>query len=89
MVFTRIYTFTFTTCSYHQKYLLQMHRDIMNALRFSSEDLLTSHVACRLNGYCGGYGTLEQLEAELPVFMLGPEIEAKMREIVGSRSRYR
>ncbi len=73
--------------SYHQKYLLRQQRDILKALKLSDAELITSHIACRLNGFCGGYGTLEQLEAELPGFKLGPETEERLRKIV-SRGQF-
>ena len=49
--------------SYHQKYLLQQHPWLMNALDISpGPELNNSHIATRLNGYVGGYGTKVQNE---------------------------
>ena len=72
--------------SYHQKYLLRQQRDILQSLKLSDADLVTSHTACRLNGFCGGYGTLDQLETELPGFKLDPKVEERVKKIV-SRGR--
>ena len=46
----------FVFCSYHQKYLLQRHPWLLQALDIDPEDLVESHVAARLNGFVGGYG---------------------------------
>ena len=48
--------------SYHQKYLLRGHSILLNSLALTPSDLITSHVASRLNGYMGGHGSLEQFE---------------------------
>jgi len=68
--------------SYHQKYLLRQQRDVLQALNLSDADLITSHAACRLNGFCGGYGTLDQLEVELPNFKLKQQVEERLKKIV-------
>ncbi|OWF39648.1 Peptide methionine sulfoxide reductase [Mizuhopecten yessoensis] len=47
---------------YHQKYMLRQHKDFLNKLNLSDEDIVTSHVAARLNGYVGGFGSLEQFD---------------------------
>lgn len=49
---------------YHQKYRLQQHGDLMDALGLSSKDVKRSIVAARLNGYVGGHGTLDRFQAE-------------------------
>ncbi|XP_071538016.1 peptide methionine sulfoxide reductase [Panulirus ornatus] len=50
---------------YHQKYLLQRHPFLINALDISpGDELIKSHVAARINGYIGGYGTMDQFEEE-------------------------
>lgn len=76
------------TISYHQKYLLRQQRDILQALNLSDEELISSHTACRLNGYCGGYGKSEQLEKELPLFNLPPRAQERVRAIVARGSLY-
>jgi len=49
---------------YHQKYLLQRHPWLLQALDIDPEELVENHVAARLNGYVGGYGKAEEFEAE-------------------------
>lgn len=72
--------------SYHQKYLLRQQRDILQALKLTDKELITSHAAARLNGYCGGNGTLEQLEKELERFGLPPTIQDRVRRLVSRGS---
>jgi hypothetical protein len=38
---------------------------IFDSLNLSDKDLITSHVAARLNGYLGGYSTIEAFEEVL------------------------
>eukprot|EP00105_Crassostrea_gigas_P015944 XP_011433133.2 PREDICTED: peptide methionine sulfoxide reductase-like [Crassostrea gigas] len=45
--------------NYHQKYILRQHRDILDTLNLSDEDIISSPLACKLNGYLGGYGDYE------------------------------
>lgn len=51
--------------SYHQKYILRQHDEIFDSLNLSNEDLITSDVAARLNGYLGGYSTIGAFEEVL------------------------
>lgn len=74
--------------SYHQKYLLRQQRDIIKGLGLSDKELISSHTACRLNGYVGGYGKPEQLEKELPRFNLSPHVAEHVRTIVSRGSLY-
>jgi peptide-methionine (S)-S-oxide reductase len=67
---------------YHQKYLLRQQRDILQALNLTDADLITSHEACKLNGYCGGYGKMENLEKELPTFNLSPKIQERVKNLL-------
>ena len=83
-----IFTHTHTHYSYHQKYLLRQQRDILSALNMSDEEIITSHVACRINGYCGGYGKLQELEKEFQLFNLPPRVEERLRGIVSRGSLY-
>ena len=71
------------TFSYHQKYLLRQQSDVYRALGLSDEDLITSSIACRLNGYCGGYGTKAALEEELPAMDLPPNVQDRVRRLAG------
>ena len=76
------------SCSYHQKYLLRQQRDILQALDLTEEELIKSHAACRINGYCGGYGKMEELEKELPLFNLPSRIQDRLRAIVSRGNLY-
>ncbi|RXG57161.1 Peptide methionine sulfoxide reductase [Armadillidium vulgare] len=50
---------------YHQKYLLQRHPFLCNALDIATgEEFMNSHVAARINGYIGGYGTVPAFDKE-------------------------
>ncbi|XP_022695812.1 peptide methionine sulfoxide reductase-like isoform X3 [Varroa jacobsoni] len=50
---------------YHQKYRLQGHKELMTILKNAGmDDIITSHVAARLNGYLGGHGSLAQFQSE-------------------------
>lgn len=50
---------------YHQKYRLQQLTGLYKSLENSGmKDVTKSHVAARLNGYVGGFGTLEAFDAE-------------------------
>ena len=71
--------------SYHQKYLLRQQRDVLTALNLTDEELITSHVATRLNGYCGGYASLEALDNEMPNFNLPENIQKRVRGIVSRK----
>jgi len=45
--------------NYHQKYYLQMHKDILAQFRKiypSFQDIVASTAAARVNGYLGGFG---------------------------------
>jgi len=51
--------------NYHQKYLLQRHSFLMNALDVEpGEELNNCHVAARINGYVGGYGSTVHFDKE-------------------------
>ncbi|XP_018325305.1 peptide methionine sulfoxide reductase isoform X2 [Agrilus planipennis] len=50
---------------YHQKYRLQQHRWLVEALELTPELLKKSHVAAKLNGYLSGVGTPEFIEGDL------------------------
>ena len=72
--------------SYHQKYLLRQQRDVLRGLNLTDEELINSHTAARLNGYCGGHGTLQNLEKELPSFNLPPDVQERVRQLVSRGS---
>jgi methionine-S-sulfoxide reductase len=71
---------------YHQKHRLRGDDLVLSELeaRFPDPAAFTdSPVVSRVNGYLGGYGTLEQLEKEIASFELSPEAEKRLRERVG------
>jgi len=73
---------------YHQKYHLRSVGLLMEELkaRYPQErQFVDSTAAARLNGYVGGYGTLEQLEVELKSFGLSEQAEQYIRERVSRR----
>ena len=76
-------TSVFSKCSYHQKYLLRQNQGIVRALKLSDKELIKSTVATRLNGYCGGFGKLSDLEKEIDSFKLNEATEQELRRIVG------
>jgi len=51
---------------YHQKYLLQSYNGrLLQSMNIDDgEELINSHVAARVNGYVGRYGTMENFEKE-------------------------
>jgi peptide-methionine (S)-S-oxide reductase len=68
---------------YHQKYYLRSDRTLMRELAgYSKDAFVASRVAARLNGYVGGEGSREQLEAELPAFGLSEEAANHLRSLV-------
>ena len=71
-------------CSYHQKYMLQHHPWLLESLNINpGEQLISSHVAARLNGYIGGYGKHSDFSAEGP--KLG--LNEKMIEYVARKMK--
>lgn len=50
---------------YHQKYRLQQYSWIVEELGLSPEQLQTSQVAAKLNGYIAGVGTTENFEKDV------------------------
>jgi len=72
--------------AYHQKYYLQQESDIMkelSAIYPDTEDFIASTVTARLNGYAGGYGTLESLHSGLSWFGLSDAGNERLLEIAG------
>lgn len=73
---------------YHQKYLLQQHPWLMNQLDIDpGPELINSHVATRLNGYVGGYGSFSDFEAELPSLKLDDKVADYVRRAMKNGSR--
>ena len=69
-------------CSHHQKYLLRKTPEVFTYLKFSNEELISSRVATRLNGYCGIYGKLSDLEKEIDTFGLDEQLQFELRRVV-------
>ena len=70
---------------YHQKYRLQLNRDLMRefkAIYSANEDFVNSTAAARVNAYLSGHGTLSQLQGELGSLGLSPAGAEKLLHIV-------
>jgi peptide-methionine (S)-S-oxide reductase len=73
---------------YHQKYYLRgvgLLMEELKAMYPQEPQFVDSTTAARLNGYVGGFGTLEQLEGELESFGLSEQAEKYIRERVSRR----
>jgi len=66
---------------YHQKYLLQQQGSLLlEALAIKpGKDLIKSHVAAKVNGYIGGYGSRSDFEEEYPALGLNDEMADYIR----------
>ncbi len=68
---------------YHQKYYLRRYANLMHEFEaYSPQAFTDSTVAARLNGYVGGYRTVEQLDAELPGLGLSEPGRKHLRGLV-------
>ena len=90
-IFTEISPLTefYLAEDYHQKYRLRSERDLIR--EFSDmypeeEDFVNSTAAARINGYLGGYGTLEELLEDLPGFGLSQAAGKRLIEVVKRRT---
>jgi peptide-methionine (S)-S-oxide reductase len=73
---------------YHQKYYLRHDRLLMQELAgYTSQQLVESTVAARLNGYVAGRGTPAQLHDDLPRLGLSAAANAHLEKLVASRAR--
>jgi len=75
---------------YHQKYRLRSVRDIMaefSAMYPLDDDFVNSTAAARVNGYVGGYGSLEVVKSEIGELGLSPDASRRLVEIVTARRR--
>jgi peptide-methionine (S)-S-oxide reductase len=87
-IYTEIvpYTAFYVAEDYHQKYRLRGVSELMaefEALYPDPAGLVNSTAAARVNGYVGGNGTLNQLEAEIGQLGLSEAGRETLLEIVG------
>jgi len=68
---------------YHQKYYLQQQDEIMNAFRaiYPDGSWVDSTAVARANGYVGGNGSPDRLQAELKDLGLSPEVSQRLLAI--------
>lgn len=70
---------------YHQKYMLKSHRNLkkeMATIYPQHLDFVNSTAVTRLNGYAGGYGTMEQLSLDLDQLGLSPAGKKELTKII-------
>jgi len=69
---------------YHQKYYLRQEpvifRDFISIYP-TIEDFTSSTAAARVNGFIGGYGSLENLEKQIDLFGLSTEAKTKLLQL--------
>lgn len=58
---------------YHQKYMLRQHKSLIKSLGLSDKQLIRSHIAARVNGYLGGFGTIQRFNDEVDNWGLSDE----------------
>lgn len=76
--------------AYHQKYRLQQRADLLQEFRAiypEDEDFANSTAVARVNGYLGGNGTLDALQAEIESLGLSPAAQEKLLGIFSSTAR--
>jgi peptide-methionine (S)-S-oxide reductase len=74
--------------NYHQKYYLRHNAALFRELKKETDDTLAdSTLAARLNGFAGGFGTAELLDAELSSYALSPEGERAVRALAMKKKR--
>jgi peptide-methionine (S)-S-oxide reductase len=76
---------------YHQKYLLKSHTALARELiRIypHKEDFVDSTAAARLNGYAGGYGSMQGLAREIDRLGLGPDGRMLLEALVRRREQF-
>jgi len=78
--------------AYHQKYYLQQVPELMREFRTiypAVRDLVNSTAAARVNGYVGGYGSLEVLKTEIDALGLSAAGNKTLLEMLQSQRRIR
>ena len=84
------YTGFYRAEDYHQKYKLRHAPDLMaelNRIYPVYDDFVDSTAAARINGYLYGFGTLENLLAEVDGFGLSAAAKQKLVDLVFRRER--
>jgi len=86
-IFTEIVPFSgfYLAEDYHQKYRLQQVPELMQEFEdmyLDADDFVNSTAAARVNGYLGGHGTFEGLQAEIDSLGLSPAGREKLMDIV-------
>ena len=70
---------------YHQKYTLKHNKGLKKEIMRiypHHQDIVDSTAAARLNGYVGGYGSKDQLSAEIKSLGLSDEAEKVLVQLV-------
>ena len=91
---TQILPYTGFTAAedYHQKFHLRDEYALIEEFRQiypQTRDFVASTAAARVNGYLGGYGTLEELKKELESYGLSEAGKTRLIEIVGTSGHRR
>lgn len=68
---------------YHQKYLLRQHPLLLQSLNMTDSELISSHVATRLNGYVNRYESADHFKKEAPVLGLSSDQIAYVLKRIG------
>ena len=67
--------------------MLRQHHGLLRSLGMSDHQLLTSHVASRLNGYMAGRGDIEQFEQVIiPIYHISKLYVASLFTLIKMRS---
>ncbi|XP_065350442.1 peptide methionine sulfoxide reductase [Cloeon dipterum] len=73
----------FVAEDYHQKYRLQQHREMSKLLGLSStEELVNSHIAARLNGYIVGRAGVKQFDEESAALGIDENLAKEIRRLI-------
>lgn len=67
---------------YHQKYRLQNCTGLVKAINLKQDQLKSSHIAARLNGYVVGFGGVAQFDEEWSRLGIDKETAEKVRQLV-------
>ncbi|XP_067931994.1 peptide methionine sulfoxide reductase-like [Watersipora subatra] len=68
--------------NYHQKYLLRNQSGLLASFGLGDKQIISSYVACKVNGYVGGYGSEDQFDKDLPSLGLSSEQEEYIRHVI-------